>query len=51
MIELTFKQIFKNFMSNYIGHIGKNKGGGIRGGRWERLGWGRVVGEKADNCT
>ena len=32
--------------NNYEGHMDKTKGGGIRGGRWGWLGWGRSGGRK-----
>ena len=40
------------FRNNYKGHIDKNNGGGIKGGRWKWLvcvgEWGGV---NEDNCT
>ena len=40
------------FRSYYKGHMDKTKEqGGSKGGRWVWLGWGKVVGENADNCN
>ena len=38
------RRVFRDY---YKGHMDKTKGeGGVRGGRWVRLGWGRRVGRK-----
>ena len=36
----------RDFRNNYKGLMDKTKGGGIRGGRWGRLGWGGSGGGK-----
>ena len=43
------RRVFRNY---YKGHMDKTKREeGSRGGRWVWLGWGRGVGENADNCN
>ena len=42
-------RVLRNY---YKGHMDKTKGkGGSKGGKWDWLGLGGVVGENADNCN